>query len=358
MHGAGGIGQFIWGDFKANTVNTYFDNTLLYNETIVKTRGFCTDLFFDAAAAWIYEKHQQKQPYFAYISLNAPHGPMIAPDSYKQRFLAMGMNEKAAARYGMIENIDHNFGKLMARLESWNAMTNTLVIFMTDNGMAMPPIKIGDQRIAPDNAGLRGAKNDTWEGGTHVPAFWRWDGVLGTGVDIPVLTAHLDLYRTFCELAGVGIPPSELPPRGRSLLPLLEDADAPWADRQLFFHRARWDDGRWNMASREANKYLGAAVRTERWRLVFDRVGKDGVLTWLSDLGLDPGERTNLAAVHPEVVADLKSAFDRWWNSTEPFLVNEGLPWIPGAEQPLVLRYEEQAARMGIPEWSPNVPLP
>jgi len=53
MHGAGGIGQYQYGDFQANTVNPYFDNVLLHNDTIVKTQGFCTDMFFDAALAWI-----------------------------------------------------------------------------------------------------------------------------------------------------------------------------------------------------------------------------------------------------------------------------------------------------------------
>jgi len=61
-------------------------------------------------------------PYFAYISLNAPHGPMIAPEKYKQRFLEQGYDQKTAARYGMIENIDDNMGMMMARLEEWNAL--------------------------------------------------------------------------------------------------------------------------------------------------------------------------------------------------------------------------------------------
>ena len=90
MHGAGGIGQFGFGDFQTNTENTYFDNVLLHNDTVVKTRGFCTDVFCDAALAWISEQKQAPSPYFAYISLNAPHSPMIAPKKYKQRFLELG----------------------------------------------------------------------------------------------------------------------------------------------------------------------------------------------------------------------------------------------------------------------------
>ena len=75
MHGSGGIGQVNLGDFPPNGDNPYFDNVLLHNDTIVQTKGYCTDLFFDAAAAWIAEQKETEPPYFSYISLNAPPRP-------------------------------------------------------------------------------------------------------------------------------------------------------------------------------------------------------------------------------------------------------------------------------------------
>jgi arylsulfatase A-like enzyme len=363
MHGAGGIGQYSYGDFEANQKNCYFDNVLLHNETIVRTKGFCTDLFFEAALAWIEGRisedriqrtGQADTPYFAYISLNAPHGPFIAPESYTKRFLDLGYDEKTAGRYGMIENIDDNFGRMLQQLSAWGALENTLIIFMTDNGMAMPVIQQGKQRITPHNAGMRGGKNSTWEGGTHVPAFWQWQGVLGEGVDIPALTAHVDLYRTFCALAGAQIPESKLTPGGRSLLPLLENPQADWDDRTLFMHIGRWDDRRWNQKDREANKYHGAGVRTERWRLVYT-LHKGEVQAQLSDISVDPGEQTDVAAQYPEILQELSAAFDQWWESLPPFLVNENLPWVEAAEQPLTIRYNQQLQAKGIPEWSPQL---
>ena len=68
MHGAGGIGQARLGDFPANEENTYFDSVLLHNDTIVQTKGFCTDLFFQSGLAWIKEQEEADQPYCAYIS--------------------------------------------------------------------------------------------------------------------------------------------------------------------------------------------------------------------------------------------------------------------------------------------------
>lgn len=353
MHGAGGIGQYSFGDFEENATNKYFDNVFLHNDTVVKTKGFCTDVFFEAALSWMRKQYDTDDPFFAYISLNAPHGPLIAPEKYKKRFLEEGYNQPTAARYGMIENIDDNMGTLMQKLEDWRVLDKTLVIFMTDNGMAMKSIgKKGHKgRLMAFNAGLRGHKDSNWEGGTHVPAFWYWKGVLREGVDIPALTAHIDLYRTFCAIAGVDAPESTLPPAGRSLLPLLEDPDAEWADRSLFAHRGRWGGGGRGKKTRTLAKYYGASVRTQRWRLVYEM---DGEGPWLSDISQDPGERKNLINEYPEVAQRLKADFDSWWDSTEVLLVNEGLPRLRPGQHPLHQRYDEQLKEMGIPDWEPE----
>jgi arylsulfatase A-like enzyme/pimeloyl-ACP methyl ester carboxylesterase len=353
MHGAGGIGQYSFGDFKENATNKYFDNVLLHNDTIVTTKGFCTDLFFKASLAWIKKQQDAKQPFFAYVSLNAPHGPLIDPDEYKKRFLDEGYNESTAARYGMIENIDDNMGVLMAKLREWNALENTLVIFMTDNGMAMKSIGKKGQtgRLMAWNAGLKGTKDTNWEGGTHVPAFWYWQGVLDEGVDIPALTAHIDLYRTFCSLAGAKIPESTLPPKGRSLLPLLEDPTAEWPDRTLCSHRGRWGGGGRGKKTRALAKYYGASVRTQRWRLVYEM---DSEGPWLSDISADPGETKNLINESPEVAEQLKAEFDLWWDASEAFLVNKDLPRIRAGEHHLQKRYNQQLKEMGIPDWEPE----
>lgn len=354
MHGSGGIGQYQFGDFKANMTNRYFDNVLLHNDTVVQTKGFCTDLFFNAALAWIKKQHEAGGPYFAYLALNAPHAPMIAPESYKKRFLDMGYNEDTAGRYGMIENIDDNFGRMMDKLEEWGALENTLVIFMTDNGMSRKALVRQDGTEEPIfNAGMRGYKASAWEGGTHVPSFWYWKGRIREGVDVSALTAHIDFYPTLCELAGAELPDGKLKPEGRSLVPLLENPQAGWPERKLFIHRGRWGQGRNSMATREESQYHMAAVRTPRWRLVFEL--HDGQrITTLSDIPNDPGETVNLADQHPEVVQELKADLDQWWDFTEPYLVNEGLPEIPPEKQPFPLLYEKQLREKGIPDWAPE----
>ena len=344
IHGAGGIGQSYPGscaDFPPNREKDgrYFDNVILHNDTLVQTKGFCTDVFFQAALGWIKQQHEAETPFFAYITLNAPHGPMIAPESYKKRFAEMGWDRNVQGRYGMIENIDDNFGLLMQKLDEWQLWDDTLVIFMTDNGQAARSGKKNGKREPIFTAGFKSGKGSPYEGGTHVPAFWRWKGKLGEGVDIPALTAHLDLYKTFCDLAGVEIPDNVQKIDGRSLLPLLENPKAEWADRKLFVHQGRWEKG----ADPNLSKFKNCGVRSQRWRFVNNKE--------LYDIQNDPYEKTDVADQHPEVVAEMREAFDAWWEETLPLMVNEDAPYAE--KQPATVRYEKQLQERGIPAWEP-----
>ena len=342
IHGAGGIGQSYPGscaDFPPNRAKEgrYFDNVILHNDTLVQTKGFCTDVFFQAALGWIKKQHATKTPFFAYITTNAPHGPMIAPDKYKKRFADMGWDANTQGRYGMIENIDDNFGLLMDKLDEWKLWDNTLVIFMTDNGQAGRGGKLNGKRANIFTAGFKSGKGSNYEGGTHVPAFWCWKGKLGEGVDIPALTAHIDMYKTFCDLAGVRIPAGIQKIDGRSLLPLLENPRATWLDRYLFVHKGRWEKG----ADPDQSKLKSCAVRTQRWRFVGNKE--------LYDISADPYEKTNVIADHPAVVAAIRQAYDNWWAETVPLMVNEDVPYAP--QQPQAVRYEKQLKERGIPKW-------
>ena len=340
MHGAGGIGQTGLGDFPPNKDNLYFDNVLLHNNTIVQTKGFCTDVFFQSALNWIKRQNDSDKPYFAYISLNAPHAPLVAPEEYAKRFLDLGYDQGTAGRYGMVENIDDNVGLLMQKLEQWNSLNNTLVIFMTDNGATHFRGELNGKKVKHFNFNMRGGKNSPYEGGTHVPGFFRWKGVLGEGIDVDALTAHIDIYPTFVELAGAKLPEKMQPLDGRSLLSLLKDPKSDWPQRDLFVHCGRWNNGK-----RESAKYTRSAVRTQRWRLVNN--------SQLFDIAADPGETTDVATAHPEVVSRLQAAFETWWDSALPLMVNEGLPTVKSQNQPLAIRYESALKSQSILAWEP-----
>ncbi|WP_405562428.1 arylsulfatase [Polaribacter sp. Asnod6-C07] len=340
MHGAGGIGQVSLGDFPANKENLYFDNVLLHNKTIVKTKGFCTDVFFDAGLAWTKKQIDTKTPYFTYLSLNAPHAPLIAPETYKKRFLELGYDEGTAGRYGMIENIDDNFGRLIKKLKEWDVLDNTLIIFTTDNGATHLRGTLNGDKVKHFNANLKGGKNSPNEGGNHVPLFFYWKGVLSEGKDINQLTAHIDLYKTFTELAGAKLPGTMQSLKGLSLIPLLENTVTNWEDRLMFTHCGRWKTGKLEEA-----KYTKMAIRSQQWRFVNNKE--------LYDVINDPGETKNIAIENPEVIENFKQPYDEWWSNSIPLMVNENRKRIK--EQPLHAKYYKQLKEKGILEWKPTV---
>lgn len=301
MHGAGGIGQSYAGSCGDAPGNKYFDPAILHNNTFVKTKGFCTDIFFDQAMSWM-ETQKGKKPFFTYIATNAPHGPFIAPDSYKKKFIEAGFSNSTVGFYGMIENIDDNVGRLTARLAQWGIENDTLLIFMTDNGPS----------ASNYNGDHKGKKGSVDEGGTRVPSFWRWPGVLQPGTDVDRVVNHYDLLPTFAEIVG-GKPEQADQLHGRSLMPLLKDPNSPWEDRYRVFHKGRWAAG-----EAESSKDSNFAVRSQRFRLV----GRDQ----LYDMENDPSQKDNVIADHPEVAQKMNAAYDKWFDGALPNMVNENMP--------------------------------
>ena len=316
IHGGGGIGQTFPGSCGDAPKNSYFNPAILHNGTFEKTRGYCTDVFFDQAQKWIGDRRTKPEPFLCWIATNAPHGPLNCPPGsdapYADKIpLAQEKGKKAgdaAKFYGMIANIDGNVGKLMKQLKEWNLEDDTIVIFMTDNG--------GTAATNVFNAGMRTGKGTPYEGGSRVPCFVSWKGHYPQGVDVSSLAAHLDLFPTLAEITGAAIP-ANVKPDGRSLVPLLKDKAAAWDDRALFIHVGRWGNGK-----AAESKHHGAAVRTSQYRMVSS--GRAGEPKWeLYEIAKDPGEKMNIAADHPEVIRDLRGKFDKWWDEVTPLLVNE-----------------------------------
>ncbi len=300
IHGAGGIGQSYPGSCGDAPGNSYFNPVIMHNGQFEKTQGYCTDVFFNQALSWLEDRRKTSQPFFAYITPNAPHAPLNCPEEYSRRY-AGKVDDNVARFYGMIENIDDNFGRLVAKLKTWGIDRDTLVIFMTDNG--------GTAGVKVFNAGMRAQKATPYEGGTRVPSFWRWPAGFKGGVDCAALTAHIDIFPTLAEIVGARIPDG-VKTDGRSFNVLLKNPHADWPDRFLFTHVGRWDKGKV-----EAAKFEKCAVRNERFHLVNN--------SELYDLQSDPGETRNVILQHAEIAANMRAAYDQWWNQILPALENE-----------------------------------
>ncbi|QDU86695.1 Arylsulfatase [Pirellulimonas nuda] len=306
IHGGGGIGQTFPGSCGDAPGNTNINPALWHNGKWEKTTGYCTDLFFTQALRWMDQQREAGRPFFAYIPLNAAHGPHVVPEEYYQHYVGKpGVSEETAKFFGMIENIDTNFGVLLEKLDEWKIADNTLVIYLaTDNG--------GTAGRSIFNAGMKGGKGTVYQGGTRAPCFVRWPaGSVPAGAECAALTAHIDLFPTLAQIAGVTLSPEvQQQVEGRSMLPLMKDPKADWADRTLVHHVGRWAHGR-----AAESKFSNSAIQNSRFTLVNNKE--------LYDLQSDPGETTNVIADHPEAVAELRAAYDQWWQDVQPLLVNE-----------------------------------
>ena len=307
IHGAGGIGQTYPGSGGDAPHNMYDNPALMHNGKFDKTEGYCTDLFFGHAIEWMDEKLDKGTPFFAYIPLNAVHAPLQCPAGYEEHWTGKGdgkVDATIAKYYGMLENIDDNFGHMLAKLDEWGIAKDTLVIYLgSDNG--------GTAGVKIYNAGMRGGKATPYQGGTRVPAFFRWAAKFAGGRDVSALTAHMDMFRTLADVAGVKLDVEiSKQVEGRSLMPLLTQEKAEWPDRTLVTHVGRWPHGK-----AEEAKFSHCSIRDARFTLVNNKE--------LYDLSADPGEQTNVIDQHPDAVAKLRTAYDKWWEEAKPLLVNE-----------------------------------
>ena len=262
----------------------YFDPILWRNGTEMKMRGYCTDVFTQAAVQFI--ETNRKDPFFAYVATNAPHDPLQVEDRWVKPFRDAGLPEHAAKVYGMLTNLDLNVGLLLGSLQRLGLERDTLVVFFTDNG------PIGDNRY---NAGMRGRKGTVYEGGIHVPCFMRWPGVINGDTKVDRLAAHIDLAPTILEACGVAKPAGVMFD-GVSVWPLARRQKVEWADRTLFFQWHRGD---------EPQLWRDCAARNQRWKLV------NG--TELYDLAADPAESRDVSAGNAETVASLRAAYEAWF---------------------------------------------
>ena len=105
IHGGGGIGQTFPGSCGDAPGNTYFDPAILHNGAYVKTRGYCTDIFFSRAIEWMDDQIDAHIPFFACITPNAAHAPLQCPEEYFAHYRGK-VPDDVAKFFGMIENID------------------------------------------------------------------------------------------------------------------------------------------------------------------------------------------------------------------------------------------------------------
>jgi len=318
MHGAGGVGQAAdyWG-------NTQFDDTYYLNGVAKSHTGYATDIWFDEAINYIEDNADKEQPFFLYLSTNAPHAPFRAPQSYIDRYLELGVPKDVALFYAMITNLDDNMARLRTAMNETGVTDNTIFIFMTDNGSVMAD-KLdrsirGDAKAAIENAigskigslnfGMRGGKNTVYEGGHRVPFYISWpNGGIDSDKDIQGLAAHFDMMPTLLDLVGADI--SSLKIDGISLKSALLEG-APLPDRTITVTTQRVLD---------PDPKRPFAVMNGDWR--FLKADGDKEKLQLFNLNEDPQQQNNVIQQYPEIAKNLSDEYQSWWQD----VTSKGVP--------------------------------
>ncbi len=291
-HKGGGVGQTpdFWG-------NNYFDDVYYKNGKLTRFDGYCTDVWFDAAERFI-ESHPD-QPFFACITTNAPHEPYMVEEKYTAPY--KGKDEIVHPEfYGMISNIDSNFGRLWRKLTELNIEENTILIFMTDNGTSGGCKTDGEEHVVRGfNAGMRGMKTSYYDGGHRVPFFIRWPGGgLQGGRDVDYTSFHVDFLPTLADLCNLIVPPLQLD--GISLKnALMNEAGLPEGRVEFMqYHQSTIVPEKWE-----------SAVICDEWRLVRGRE--------LYNIKTDPGQKTDLSQEYPHIVQRLREAHESYWQDMQ-----------------------------------------
>ncbi len=277
-------------------------------EKTTEDRGvYCTDLFRREALRFLSEK-EEGQPFFLYLPFNAPHNsssltPKIrssvqAPDEFKQMYPPVKKETQVSEnyRYGApaevtttearkrdyraaVTCMDDAIGRVLDDLQRKGVLDNTIVVFFSDNGGSG----------GADNSPLRGRKSQMWEGGVRVPCIVRWPaGGVPAGRVCDEFLTSLELFPSFAVAAGATVA-DDLVLDGFDWWSTLK-GETPSPRKEMFWKKKSW---------------VAARVGNWKWVDIGSTVG-------LYDLSVDPGEKKDVAADNPEIVAKVRARLDAW----------------------------------------------
>jgi arylsulfatase A-like enzyme len=269
--------------YAVETESESYHTWILRNHEAVPPRKYLTDEFSEAAVEFV--EDEKDNPFFLFLSYNAPHNPLQATEKYLSRFPEMedGKRKTYAA---MVSAIDDGVGLLLDKLDELNLTENTIIFFLSDNG---GPEHANDS----DNGALRGGKGDVWEGGYRVPFAVQWEGTLPAGSVYDQPVSSLDILATIAELAGATVDPAR-PLDGVNLIPYLTGKKSGSPHDAIYLRKF------------DQQMY---AVRCGDYKLLIPYEDANALLY---DLSTDIGEQNNVAAQHPETLDRLEALRVRW----------------------------------------------
>jgi arylsulfatase A-like enzyme len=272
---------------------------------------YLTDRLTDEALGLI-SRHDSR-PFFLQLSHYTVHMPLQAKPSDFEKYeglIGKDFSKRRATYAAMVDNLDQNVGRLMAKLKESGLDDNTLVMITSDNG---------GLHDLTDNKPLREGKGFLYEGGIRTPLLVRWPGRVAARrvCDSPVTT--IDYYPSLIEMIGGKLPRSQVQD-GLSFASQLLGSPSTRA-RTLYWHYPHYHT---------VKRPPCSAIRKGDLKLVhWYESDKDE----LYDLALDPSEESNLASASPKIAAELKGDLDKWLRRVGAKFATANPNYRPGTEE-------------------------
>lgn len=272
----------------------YDDNRIVDTEVTAEDQAQLTTWYTERAVDFI--DRNRERPFFLYLPHTMVHVPIFVSDKFK--------GKSGAGLYGdVVMELDWSVGQVLDALKRNGIDQQTLVVFTSDNG---PWLSYGNH--AGSAGPLREGKGTMFEGGYREPCVMRWPGKIPAGTECDELTTTMDLLPTIAELLG-GRLPADRPIDGKDIWPLMAgEADAV-SPHDVFYCYYGGElravrDRRWKLHLPHKYRTLaGKPPGSDGHSVPYDsaKIGRE-----LFDLHNDVGETTNVAHLHPEIVARLE----------------------------------------------------
>jgi arylsulfatase A len=244
-------------------------------------------------------RHRHEQ-FFVWYAPMLPHGPFNPPEQYLSRYRGRGMSPQAEKYFANCTWFDAGVGQLLAFLEKNNLRSNTLLVYVNDNGWEQP---LEDDPDDPQYSSLGGShgKASLHDFGFRTPIIFSWPGHVPAGIVHGGLVSTADIFPTVLDFAQAQAAPG-LP--GVSLRPTIESREEFSRDYVVgTMHQLRGPKG-WPEFE-ETGYYL----RTNRWHYI---VCKPRSISELYDMQQDPEAKRNVVAEHQELAANFDQKIDAW----------------------------------------------
>ena len=266
-----------------------------------------TEIYVDRAIDFI--RRNKDRSFYLHLWLNDVHDRFSPKQELLAKFAKFASNPYRQQYFAVLDEMDRQLGRLFGEIDALGLDEDSILVLASDNGPTAWKRYYDEGNDPPGKTnGLRGRKWSLYEGGIREPLIVRWSGQAPAGAtNTKTVVTAVDLFPTFCRLAGIPLPEAEFDGVDMSRAFRGEE---PLREQPIFWEYGR--DPSYLRPGLESDRSPALAVRDGHWKLLME---PDGRRLELYDFSAGFGETDNVAERHAAVAARLKSALTAWWSS-------------------------------------------